>query len=188
MRVADRGCVSNLLGARDKYDNLRNDICMTSEIQSFYRALELQPGASLEQVKQARRELAKVWHPDRFPNDPKLQRKAQERLKDINNAYEILHEFLTSGAPPSRSRPASSQSSDTSREDGQQRQETERERPKPPSKPDEEMPSAPARENAGGIKSLVRFWVCFLLCLAGLGIVSGLMLVGLFLLMGYRII
>jgi preprotein translocase subunit Sec63 len=73
---------------------------MTSEINRCYRTLELEPGASLEQVKQAWHELAKVWHPDRFPNDTKLQRKAQERLKGINGAYEILKQYLTSGTRP----------------------------------------------------------------------------------------
>ena len=70
--------------------NRNNEEHMTSEINRCYRALELEPGASLEQVKQAWREMVKVWHPDRFPNDAKMQRKAQERLKDINGAYEIL--------------------------------------------------------------------------------------------------
>ena len=69
---------------------------MTTEIKYSYQVLELEPGASLEQVKEAWRELVKVWHPDRFPNDPKMQRKAQERLKNINGAYEILCEFLAS--------------------------------------------------------------------------------------------
>lgn len=81
---------------------------MTSEINRCYRALELEPGASLEQVKQAWRELVKVWHPDRFPNDAKMQHKAQERLKDINGAYEILSRFLASGTPPSGSQATSS--------------------------------------------------------------------------------
>jgi curved DNA-binding protein CbpA len=31
-----------------------------------------------------------VWHPDRFPNDPRLQEKAQEKLKEINLAYDYL--------------------------------------------------------------------------------------------------
>ena len=69
---------------------------MTSEINRCYQVLELEPGASPEQVKEAWRELVKVWHPDRFPNDAKLQRRAQERLKEINLAYEKLQEFLTS--------------------------------------------------------------------------------------------
>ena len=81
---------------------------MTSEITRAYRELELEPGGSIEQVKEAYRELVKVWHPDRFPNGSKVQRKAQERLKEINLAYEKLQEFLASDASPSRGRPASS--------------------------------------------------------------------------------
>src|SRR5215469_3123767 len=73
---------------------------MSEEVYHCYRVLELEQGASLEQLKQARRELAKVWHPDRFQNDEKLQHKAQERLKEINGAYEILEKYLTSGTPP----------------------------------------------------------------------------------------
>jgi len=86
---------------------------MTSEINRCYRTLELEPGASLEQVKQAWRELAKVWHPDRFPNDTKLQRKAQERLKGINGAHEILQQYLTSG-PRTRRHPRENQSQQAS--------------------------------------------------------------------------
>ena len=69
---------------------------MTSEIIVSYQILELEVGASLEQVKQAWRELVKVWHPDRFPNDAKMQRKAEDRLKKVNGAYELLSQFLTS--------------------------------------------------------------------------------------------
>jgi hypothetical protein len=45
------------------------------------------------------------------------------------------------------------------------------------------VPSQPPR----GLDSLVRFWACFFLCLVILGIISGLLLGGLFLLMGYRV-
>jgi hypothetical protein len=83
---------------------------MTGEINRCYRALELEPGASLEQVKQTWRELVKVWHPDRFPNDAKMQRKAQERLKAINGAYEFLSEFLVSGTFTSERQTAASDS------------------------------------------------------------------------------
>jgi hypothetical protein len=73
---------------------------MNDTIQNCYRALDLEAGASLEEVKQARRDLAKVWHPDRFPNDPKMQRKANEKLKDINQAYAELEAFLAVSEPP----------------------------------------------------------------------------------------
>jgi hypothetical protein len=59
-------------------------------MDDYYRILGLDPGASPDQVKEAYRDMAKVWHPDRFAHDPRLQQKAQERLKAINEAYEIL--------------------------------------------------------------------------------------------------
>lgn len=74
-----------------------------SSRESYYEALGLTPGASAREVKDAYRDLAKVWHPDRFAHDPRLQQKAQEKLKEINEAYK----GLTSGAPSApRRRPA----------------------------------------------------------------------------------
>jgi hypothetical protein len=52
--------------------------------------LGLSPGASAQELKAAYRDMAKVWHPDRFAHDPRLQRKAQEKLKEINDAYQQL--------------------------------------------------------------------------------------------------
>jgi hypothetical protein len=63
---------------------------MIDEIKDSYRVLELKPGASPEAVKEAYRELAKVWHPDRFSGDAKLEKRALEKLKVINLAYERL--------------------------------------------------------------------------------------------------
>jgi hypothetical protein len=63
---------------------------MTDEIQESYRTLELKEGASPEAVKEAYRSLVKVWHPDRFGDDEKLRRRADEKLKQINRAYDLL--------------------------------------------------------------------------------------------------
>ncbi|MFL6227527.1 MAG: DnaJ domain-containing protein [Pyrinomonadaceae bacterium] len=52
--------------------------------------LGLDPHASAQEIKAAYRDLAKVWHPDRFAHDPRLQQKAQEKLKEINDAYQRL--------------------------------------------------------------------------------------------------
>src|SRR5581483_11860208 len=60
------------------------------DLLNSYRILEIDTDASLEEIKRAYREMARVWHPDRFPNDVRLQHKAQEKLKQINLAYERI--------------------------------------------------------------------------------------------------
>jgi hypothetical protein len=57
------------------------------------RVLGLPRGASPEDIKTAWRDLAKVWHPDRFPSDERLKAKAGENLKRINEAYESLGDY-----------------------------------------------------------------------------------------------
>lgn len=68
-------------------------------LDRYYEILGLEPGTSQEDVKRAYRDMAKVWHPDRFPNDPRLQQKAEAKLRDINEAYERVR----SGRPSPRS-------------------------------------------------------------------------------------
>jgi hypothetical protein len=63
--------------------------------------LGLAPGAPAQDIKAAYRDMAKVWHPDRFTHDPRLQHKAQDKLKEINDAYQQL---LAGRLNPSRAR------------------------------------------------------------------------------------
>ncbi len=59
-------------------------------LDECYRLLEIDPEAADEEVKRAHRDLTKVWHPDRFGHDAALRRKAEEKLKAINEAYETI--------------------------------------------------------------------------------------------------
>lgn len=69
---------------------------MDDDIIRCYRTLEIEPGASITKVAQAYRDLVKVWHPDRFPNSARLQKKADEKLKEVNLAYERLQNYADS--------------------------------------------------------------------------------------------
>ena len=68
----------------------------------YYRVLGLRPGASKEEVKKAYRDLAQVWHPDRFAHSPRLQEKAQGNLKRINAAFEALKDYDPPAPAPNR--------------------------------------------------------------------------------------
>lgn len=57
------------------------------------QTLELDRNASCEEIKQAYLDLVIVWHPDRFSHNPRLQQKAEEKLKLFNQAYEYLKEW-----------------------------------------------------------------------------------------------
>jgi curved DNA-binding protein len=53
----------------------------------YYKALGVDKGASLEDIKKAYRKLALKHHPDRNPSDKK---RAEEKFKDISEAYAVL--------------------------------------------------------------------------------------------------
>jgi hypothetical protein len=63
---------------------------LSTDLNKAYELLGVKPGVSMRELKAAHRDLAKVWHPDRFQHDPRLQEKAQEKLKEINEAYDLL--------------------------------------------------------------------------------------------------
>jgi len=68
------------------------------------RALGLAPESSWDEIRQAYKDLVRVWHPDRFQSDPQLRDRAQQRLQQINDAYLVLkaaHRFNDPGEPPS---------------------------------------------------------------------------------------
>jgi len=57
--------------------------------KDFYSILEVSSSASAEEIKAAYRKLASKYHPDKHKGNP-LEDLAEEKLKDINEAYEVL--------------------------------------------------------------------------------------------------
>ncbi|NMG08452.1 molecular chaperone DnaJ [Brasilonema sp. UFV-L1] len=66
-------------------------------INDAYSILGLKPGASPREVKLAYRKLIKIWHPDRFSH-PHQKQEAEEKTKQINEAYNKLKSYLPSSA------------------------------------------------------------------------------------------
>ncbi len=54
--------------------------------KDFYATLGLEKGASESEIKKAYRQMAKKYHPDNNPGD----KTAEEKMKEVNEAYEVL--------------------------------------------------------------------------------------------------
>jgi len=66
------------------------------DVRRLLEMFELGPDAGIEDVKRAYRDMASVWHPDRFLHMPRLQEKAEKKLKEYNQAYEKLLAYMSS--------------------------------------------------------------------------------------------
>ena len=64
------------------------------DIDQAYRILDLQPGATLRLVAEARDELRTLWDPDRLARHPGLHAKAPGKIEEIQQAYEVLMNHL----------------------------------------------------------------------------------------------
>ncbi len=58
------------------------------EYKDYYHILGVERNASAEDIRKAYRKLAMKYHPDRNPGD----KQAEERFKEINEAYQVLND------------------------------------------------------------------------------------------------
>lgn len=56
--------------------------------------LGLTTEATEADVKQSYKDLARIWHPDRFQSDPRLEAKAEEQIKVINEARSVALKYV----------------------------------------------------------------------------------------------
>ncbi|MGL5941202.1 MAG: DnaJ domain-containing protein [Waterburya sp.] len=64
-----------------------------NNISQSYAILGIKHTASPEATKKAYRNLAKIWHPDRYTNNPMLKAKAEIEIKKLNEAYAVIKAY-----------------------------------------------------------------------------------------------
>jgi molecular chaperone DnaJ len=62
--------------------------------RDYYEVLGVDRGADMEEIKKTYRKLALKYHPDRNPND----KTAEEKFKELSEAYEALSDPVSRGA------------------------------------------------------------------------------------------
>lgn len=78
-----------------------------------YKVLGVSREATDEEIKKAYRELARKYHPDNYVNNP-LSDLVQEKMKEINEAYDEIQKLRAAGAGSSRNANYGGQSYSTS--------------------------------------------------------------------------
>ena len=58
---------------------------LSKNLPDYYTVLQIQKNASQNEIKTQFRQLAKKWHPDKKQSDD-----AEEKMAEINMAYEVL--------------------------------------------------------------------------------------------------
>jgi hypothetical protein len=69
-----------------------------SQISDCLELFDLPDSFTEAQLKQAYRDLVQVWHPDKHAHHERLRMKAEEKMKEINQAYEALQSSLINGS------------------------------------------------------------------------------------------
>jgi hypothetical protein len=67
-----------------------------------YGVLGVSEESTEAEIKEAYRDLVAVWHPDRHGGNDRLRIKAEQKLRDINAARDIIQELLASQWNPER--------------------------------------------------------------------------------------
>ncbi len=76
----------------------------SDRLKGITRMLGLSFGAPLPDVKSAYKKLLKQHHPDRHSESPEAQRKATEYAARLNEAYDRIESWITTGKVPEISR------------------------------------------------------------------------------------
>lgn len=77
------------------------------------RILGLDESASVDEIKAAYKESAQILHPDRFAKNKKLQDRATEQFKNLQEAYDVLLDPTKQASSPRRGHAQTARSADS---------------------------------------------------------------------------
>ena len=67
------------------------------KLKKAIEIFELNVDATQEDIRNAYKDLVKIWHPDRFINDAHLLKRAESKLSEINEAYKVITSHIQDG-------------------------------------------------------------------------------------------
>ena len=62
------------------------------DLHKYYKILDVTPDTPWEDIKRTYHDMMKVWHPDRFAGDSRLQKIVEEKTKELTYAFKIIEE------------------------------------------------------------------------------------------------
>jgi tetratricopeptide (TPR) repeat protein len=62
------------------------------DLQKYYKILDVNPDTPWKDIKRAYHDLMKIWHPDRFAGDQRLQKIVEEKTKELTHAFKKIEE------------------------------------------------------------------------------------------------
>lgn len=63
---------------------------ISPDLERAYRLLNISPGVSAEEIKKAYRERLMYFHPDKHKDNPVLQKVANDKTRQILEAYDLI--------------------------------------------------------------------------------------------------
>lgn len=64
------------------------------DLRQAYKILEIPENSSMSQIQQAYRDLSIIWHPDHYTSNERLQKKASQKMKELNAARDCIVRYL----------------------------------------------------------------------------------------------
>ncbi len=60
------------------------------DLERCFEIFEINSKTPMKEIKRVYRDLVTIWHPDRFSHNPRLEKIAEKKLKEVNMAYNFL--------------------------------------------------------------------------------------------------